>query len=106
MPATAKTKLSVSLAAQLVRQLDRSVEAKRYRSRSAAIETALRAWAARDRRLQSDAAIEAYYGGLTSGERDEDKIWADFATREFVHLADRDPITAPRPRRRSARSRR
>jgi Arc/MetJ-type ribon-helix-helix transcriptional regulator len=98
---TAKAKLSVSITMRLINDVDRSVAEKRYPSRSAAIETALRGWAARERALSRDAAIDAYFLGVGAEERTRDKEWADFAYDGFIDMADRD---APRtPKRRRAR---
>lgn len=84
---------------RLINDVDRSVAEKRYPSRSAAIETALRGWAARERALSRDAAIDAYFLGVGAEERTRSKEWANFAYAGFVDIADRDtPRTSKRGR--------
>ena len=94
----AKAKLSVSVARDLVRQIDRAVDARRWASRSATMESALKDWAVRERALERDAAIEAYYGGVTADQREEDASFADAAWSGFVEAAGRDLQPAKRKR--------
>lgn len=103
----AKAKISVTVAADLVAQIDRGVRARRYLSRSAAIETALQRWAREERRRQTDAEIEAYYAGMTDEERAEDRRWAELAHTSLDEIdrqgeGSRGPV-ARAPKRRRAR---
>lgn len=103
----AKAKISVTVDADLVAQIDRGVRAHRYLSRSAAIEIALQGWARAERRRQRDAEIDAYYASMTDEERDEDRRWAEAAQADLAEIVRREeePPAAPgRPaKRRSGR---
>ena len=70
---TGRAKISVSLPADLVALVDRGVEARRYLSRSAAIEEALRGL----ERSQRDRDIETYYAGRSAADRDEERAWGE-----------------------------
>jgi Arc/MetJ-type ribon-helix-helix transcriptional regulator len=105
MSLTAKAKVSLSIASGLIEQVDRSVAEKRYPSRSAAIETALRVWTARERVLSRDAAIEAYYLGASAGERADEKEWADLAYHGFVDISDQSSRRTPKRGRRHSKVR-
>jgi metal-responsive CopG/Arc/MetJ family transcriptional regulator len=76
-----KGKLSVSVAARLLEDLDRAVELERYRSRSTAVEAALEQWA----REQRDAEWVSYYATRTAEERAEEEGWAELSYQSFVH---------------------
>lgn len=103
MAGTAKAKLSISVESALIDRVDRSVKAKRYPSRSAAIEAALRVWGARERALQRDAAIEAYYLGASDSDRADDRAWAEQAYEGFVDIARAESGARARPPARSRR---
>ena len=83
MSAARKTKLSVTIAPDLLTQIDDYAERTGIRSRSNVIEIWLRRAAQLDaaRRLEQDTI--AYYEGLTAAERLEHADWADFSTRAF-----------------------
>lgn len=98
-----KAKISVTIAADLVSTIDRGVRARRYPSRSAAVEAALDRWARAENRRQRDAEIDAYYLGMSGKDRADDEQWADFATREFAEISKGDKSVRVR---RSARGRR
>ena len=71
-----KTKISVTVESTLVEQVDRlEIEA----SRSEIVEMALEGWL-RSRKLASlNRAVEEYYRGLTSRDREEDAEWTSIA---------------------------
>lgn len=102
-----KAKISVTVNADLIAQIDRGVRARRYLSRSAAIELALERWAREERGRQRDAEIEAYYGGMTDEEREEDREWSELALQGLGeidrHEAKRPPPVARSPQRRRGR---
>jgi Arc/MetJ-type ribon-helix-helix transcriptional regulator len=91
-----RTKISVSLPVDLVDQLDRSVRGRRFPSRSAAIEDALRQW----QRGQRDEAIEAYYRGRTDADRKAERAWGALGA-EALRGGGASRAAEPRPRRRS-----
>lgn len=71
-----KTKISVTVESRLVEQVDQlDIEA----SRSEIVEMAIEGWL-RSRRGESlNLAVEDYYRGLTTRDRDEDAEWASIA---------------------------
>ena len=77
----AKAKLSITLAPDLVRQLDRAVRARRGATRSSVIEEWLRRAArmAVAERLRSETI--AYYESLSSHERAEEEAMARASSR-------------------------
>lgn len=66
----AKTKIAVSLEARLVKEVDALVKRRRYPSRSAAIEAALRNQAQSTRE-------EEYESMLSKLDPDEERAWAN-----------------------------
>jgi len=94
----AKAKISVTVDASLVEEVDRGVRLKRYPSRSAAIEAALQRWSRQEHARRRDAEIEAYYLGMSAEERADDREWAQLAYAVFVELGRRDePSPGPLP---------
>jgi len=92
-----KTKISISLDADLLKAVDRRA-AREKTTRSAVMEQWLRS-ASRQAELQRlEDETAAYYDALTPAERQEDAEWADFASRSAGKLTIDEP--APRPRRR------
>jgi Arc/MetJ-type ribon-helix-helix transcriptional regulator len=75
-----KSRLSVTVAKDVLDDIERSLRTGGFRSRSAVVEAALRTWAARER----DAQIHAYYDNLTSEERAEDLQWAELGYEAMV----------------------
>ena len=69
----AKTKVSVSVHTDLLREVHRVAGDM---SRSAVFEQALASWLRAHRQARLDHAIEEYYGSLTAAERGEDDAWA------------------------------
>ncbi len=75
-----KTKISVTVDAKLVREVDRSAKVA---SRSEIVEMALASWL-RDRRLRRlEEETERYYAGLSRDEAEEDADWADLSLRSL-----------------------
>jgi metal-responsive CopG/Arc/MetJ family transcriptional regulator len=68
-----KTKVSVSVQTNLLREIDRLGGEM---SRSAIFEQALVGWLRRHRQARLDHAIEDYYRSLTASEQREDAAWA------------------------------
>ena len=75
-----KTKLSVTVDARLVEELD---ELARDSSRSQIVERALTRWLQETRRRRLEDEIERYYLEMTEEERAEDWQWADVAERSI-----------------------
>jgi Arc/MetJ-type ribon-helix-helix transcriptional regulator len=91
---SSKAKISVTVPRGILATIDRGIAQKRYRSRSAAIQSALEKWA----RAQRNAEIDAYYDSLTDEERAESDEWAQLGYRAFSGHMDR-AARKPRPRR-------
>ena len=70
----AKTKVSVSIRTQLLREVQRVAGGV---NRSAIFDQALADWLRQRRQVQLERAIEDYYTSLTAAERAEDDAWAD-----------------------------
>ena len=69
----AKTKVSVTVDTDLLRDADRLAEGM---TRSQLFEHALAGWVRRRGRAALDEAIERYYTSLTAAERGADDAWA------------------------------
>ena len=94
-----RTKVSVSLPADLVALVDRGVRSRRFLSRSAAIEEALR----RLERAQRDLEIEAYYGSRTEADRGEERAWGEAGAEALAVSARAAEARAPYGVRRGGR---
>jgi len=100
MTSARKTKVSISVDADVLDAVDRRA-AKKRSTRSAVIEEWLRG-AARQVELQRlEEETATYYDSLTPAEKAEDAEWAKFASRAARKLI----IDEPRPRRRRPRRR-
>ena len=96
-----KTKISISLDADLLKAVDRRA-AREKTTRSAVMEQWLRS-ASRQAELQRlEDETAAYYDALTPAERQEDAEWADFASRSAGKLTIDEPAPGPRRRRRGS----
>jgi metal-responsive CopG/Arc/MetJ family transcriptional regulator len=71
-----------------VNALDRAAKQQCLRSRSQALEAALKHWLREQQQREVDREIEAYYRSLTPAERLEHKEWADFSSRQVARLWD------------------
>jgi len=97
-----KGHLHVTIDEDLLQHLDRTIAPSGpFRTRSAAVEGALRLWL----RRQLDAEIEAYYGGQGQEQAAEDQQWSEAAAGAlFQSLDEREPAgrrpAAKKPRRR------
>ena len=98
MKPSPKVKVSVSIAADLVKLIDRQVE-RRGGSRSSVMEDWLRR-AARDQAHRDfDAEIDAYYETLTPDQRAEDQEWEGFGAAAAKKPAEAGPRARGRGRR-------
>jgi metal-responsive CopG/Arc/MetJ family transcriptional regulator len=78
----AKTKVTLSLDPVLVAAVDERVRQSRHLSRSGVIEGLLRQWYEAEKQRELERQTEAYYLSLTEEEREEDRIWAEFASSQ------------------------
>jgi Arc/MetJ-type ribon-helix-helix transcriptional regulator len=101
--AITKNRLSVTVDSSLVEKLDDQVGTRRrYPTRSAAVENALRSWFLR----QKDREVEEYYAEQSEQERAEDREWARFAGQALFEKLEQEEVSEPRRTRRTLKRRR
>lgn len=84
-----KSKITVTLSPDLVRQLDALLDSPQSQSRSRLVEEALRWWL-RDRdQKELERQTEEYYRSLSKAEQREDRPWSKIAARSAKHLWDK-----------------
>lgn len=85
---TRRVRVTATLDQAVVEALDRAAKQHRLRSRSQALEAALKHWFREQKQREIDREIEAYYRSLTPAERREHKEWTDLASRQAARLWD------------------
>jgi metal-responsive CopG/Arc/MetJ family transcriptional regulator len=92
MPTTSahspKTKITITLSPDLVRQLDALLDSPEAGSRSRLVEEALRRWLRHRAQKELERQTEEYYLSLSGAERKEDKQWSKIAARSAKDLWD------------------
>jgi len=81
-----KSKITVTLSPELVRQLDALLRSPEAGSRSRLVEEALRRWLHDHARQELERRTEEYYRSLSKGERKEDQQWSKIAARSARRL--------------------
>jgi metal-responsive CopG/Arc/MetJ family transcriptional regulator len=81
-----KTKITVTLSPDLVRQLDALLDSPEAGSRSRLVEEALRRWVDHRAQKELERQTEKYYLSLSGAERKEDKQWSKIAARSAKDL--------------------
>jgi metal-responsive CopG/Arc/MetJ family transcriptional regulator len=81
-----KLRITATVDPNTVAALDRLIEKAGLSSRSKAVEVALSYWLTEQRRRETEREIEAYYRSLTPAEKDADREWVRFATRQAGRL--------------------
>ena len=76
-----KSKITVTLSPDLVRQLDACLRSPEAGSRSRLVEEALRRWLRDYAQQEVEHQTEAYYRSLSKAERREDQEWTKIAAR-------------------------
>jgi metal-responsive CopG/Arc/MetJ family transcriptional regulator len=84
-----KTRITVTLGPELVRQLDAFLDSPEIGSRSQLVEKAIRKWLEIEAQKELDHQTEQYYQTLSEDERREDKEWTKLAARSARRLWDR-----------------
>ncbi len=84
-----KTKITVTLSPELVRQLDSLPDAEAH-SRSQVVEEALRRWLKDYTQKELEREVEQYYRSLSKDEREEDKQWTGIAAKSAKRLWDKN----------------
>jgi len=82
-----KTKITVTLSHDLVRQLDQLPDSETH-SRSHVVEEALRRWLEEYKQKELESQVEEYYLSLSKTERQEDKEWTKIAAKSAKRLWD------------------
>jgi len=82
-----KTKITVTLSHDLVRQLDQLPNTE-TRSRSYVVEEALRRWLEEYKQKELESQVEEYYLSLSKDEQEEDKEWTKIAANSAKRLWD------------------
>ena len=81
-----KVKVTASLDAQLVKNLDEFLKESKSRSRSQLIEDVLSKWQIEQKRRQLESQVEKYYLSLSDEEQKEDRQWSQVAAESARHL--------------------
>ncbi len=84
-----KSKITVTLSADLVQELDALTEASEAGSRSKLVEEALQAWLHQQAKKELERQTEEYYRSLTPAEQKEGRQWSKIAARSAKHLWDK-----------------
>ena len=84
-----KSKITVTLSPDVVRQLDALLDSPENRSRSRLVEEALRRMLEEQTQKEIDRQVEDYYRSLSKAERKEDKAWSKTSARSAKRLWDK-----------------
>jgi len=81
-----KTRITITLSPDVVRQLDALLDSPEAGSRSRLVEEALRRWLRHRAQKELERQTEEYYLALSGAERKEDKQWSKIAARSAKDL--------------------
>jgi metal-responsive CopG/Arc/MetJ family transcriptional regulator len=81
-----KTKITITLSPDLVRQLDALLDSPEAGSRSRLVEEAIHRWLRYRAHKELERQTEEYYLSLSRAERKEDKQWSKIAARSAKDL--------------------
>jgi len=84
-----KSKITVTLSNDLVRQIDKLVESPEANSRSQLVEEAVRRWLREQAQKDIERQTEEYYLSLCKAEHKEDQQWSKIAARSAKRLYDK-----------------
>jgi metal-responsive CopG/Arc/MetJ family transcriptional regulator len=84
-----KSKITVTLSPDVVRQLDALLDSPESRSRSRLVEEALRRMLEEHAQKKIERQVEDYYRSLSKAERKENKAWSKTSARSAKHLWDK-----------------
>lgn len=85
----AKSKITVTLSPDVIRQLDAILSSPEAGSRSRLVEEALRQWLRDHARQELERKMEQYYRSLSRDELKEDQQWSRVAARSAGRLWDK-----------------
>jgi len=81
-----KSKITVTLSNDLVRQIDKLLDSPEASSRSQLVEEAVRRWLHDQAQKDIERQTEEYYLSLSKAEHKEDRQWSQIATRSAKRL--------------------
>jgi Arc/MetJ-type ribon-helix-helix transcriptional regulator len=81
-----KSKITVTLSNDVVRQIDKLLDSPEASSRSQLVEEAVRRWLHDQSQKELERQTEEYYLSLSERERNEDRQWAKIAARSAKRL--------------------
>jgi metal-responsive CopG/Arc/MetJ family transcriptional regulator len=81
-----KSKITVTLSNDLVRQIDKIVESPDANSRSQLVEEAVRRWLRDQAQKDIERQTEEYYLSLSKAEHKEDRQWSKIAAHSAKRL--------------------
>jgi len=81
-----KSKITVKLSNDIVRQIDKMVDSAEASSRSQLVEEAVRWWLHDQSKKELERQTEEYYLSLSERECDEDRQWSKIAARSAKRL--------------------
>jgi metal-responsive CopG/Arc/MetJ family transcriptional regulator len=84
-----KTKITVTLSPDLVRQLDLLLSSSGAGSRSRLVEEALQRWLHDQAQKELERQTEQYYRSLSKTERKENRQWSKISARSARQLWDK-----------------
>jgi len=83
-----KSKITITLSSDLIRQIDRLLDSPEASSRSQLVEEAVRRWLRDQAKKELERQTEEYYLSLSEPERNEDRQWSKIAARSAKRLWD------------------
>jgi len=81
-----KSKITVTLSNDLVRQIDKLLESPEANSRSQLVEEAVRRWLRDQAQKDIERQTEEYYLSLSKAEHKENRQWSKIAARSAKRL--------------------
>jgi len=81
-----KSKITVTLSNDLVRQIDKLIESPEANSRSQLVEEAVRRWLREQAQKNIERQTEEYYLSLSKAEHKEDRQWSKISARSAKRL--------------------
>jgi metal-responsive CopG/Arc/MetJ family transcriptional regulator len=81
-----KSKITITLSNDLVRQIDKLLDSPEASSRSQLVEEAVRRWLRDQAQKELERQTEEYYLSLSKAERNEDRQWSKIAARSAKRL--------------------
>jgi Arc/MetJ-type ribon-helix-helix transcriptional regulator len=81
-----KSKITITLSNDLVRQIDKLLDSPEASSRSQLVEEAVRRWLRDQAKKELERQTEEYYLSLSKAESNEDRQWSKIAARSAKRL--------------------